>query len=597
MNEPLSKKSNKGKLPLFLAAAVLSLITLSLFVIVSSSSAEAADCDTNCNNHVDITDYDACIAGCAAPCPPVCLEPNCGQNDGCGGKCPSTDACTTACGGPCAAGCPDATACGKCGNPACCSPVDGGWSAWSACSVSCDVGVQTRTCTNPSPSCGGAACSGASAQSCSSCDSGLNCLFNMHCECSAECASGACGAAGRCVSCSNSENPAPACDSNLDCPPDTAGVDCASECASNLLDNMLPATPLPAAVCVGGVCDYMCTECNVDGDCPAAKPRCFGNTVNTLGRCVQCVSNSDCSSGYYCNLSSNACVQKSCESNPAGCDSDIPNGALRCDEGQTAHCDNECRKDGSWPYGLHYDSGTGKCQQCASDSDCPDLCSYSGKGARGEDLYGITQDYYCNAAKQCSWTVNRGEEGYYCDDSNTDWLYNPATGDYTQSCCTSLGFDTATVHHDWGRCVDYDSNPSTGIPKGPAISGDGYECIDRWPHANVFYAVNQFSQQSATFMAVGKPYKYWVQVQDDDGDFNNALAGVWVGVQDVSGAWVVDGTPDSRKMSIANGQCTCATTWQGKCRVMQCQSTYSDTPTASPPWQSQVKIVGYPYSG
>ena len=43
-----------------------------------------------------------------------------------------------------------------------CSPVDGGWSAWSSCS-SC---LQTRTCTNPSPYCGGAYCSGSSTQSC-----------------------------------------------------------------------------------------------------------------------------------------------------------------------------------------------------------------------------------------------------------------------------------------------------------------------------------------------------------------------------------------------------------------------------------------------
>jgi len=45
----------------------------------------------------------------------------------------------------------------------CCSATDGGWSAWGTCQANC---TQTRTCTNPSPYCGGASCVGPSTQTC-----------------------------------------------------------------------------------------------------------------------------------------------------------------------------------------------------------------------------------------------------------------------------------------------------------------------------------------------------------------------------------------------------------------------------------------------
>jgi hypothetical protein len=49
-----------------------------------------------------------------------------------------------------------------------CPPVNGGWSAFGPCSAKCGGGKQTRTCTNPSPANGGAACVGESSQPCAS---------------------------------------------------------------------------------------------------------------------------------------------------------------------------------------------------------------------------------------------------------------------------------------------------------------------------------------------------------------------------------------------------------------------------------------------
>lgn len=45
-------------------------------------------------------------------------------------------------------------------------PVDGGWTAWSVCSVTCGTGVQTRQCTNPTPVGAGATCAGGSTMAC-----------------------------------------------------------------------------------------------------------------------------------------------------------------------------------------------------------------------------------------------------------------------------------------------------------------------------------------------------------------------------------------------------------------------------------------------
>ena len=113
-------------------------------------------------NSVSVQGYPSTAAGCAAICAAQ-------SANGCEWEV-STNACYVEFGSGCYiqggfpgwyASAPAATAC----------PVDGGWSAWSpaSCPTACGqpASTLTRTCTNPSPANGGAACSGSSTTNCS----------------------------------------------------------------------------------------------------------------------------------------------------------------------------------------------------------------------------------------------------------------------------------------------------------------------------------------------------------------------------------------------------------------------------------------------
>ena len=121
-----------------------------------------------CTGHIIVTcGCDSYFWCCPAGGSSICGYNQYACNSGCcnvGPSCPAAGSCPTGCGyggGSVADGNCGTTSCGATGP--CCSAVNGGWSDYGTCQASC---TQTRTCTNPSPSCGGAGCSGDATQAC-----------------------------------------------------------------------------------------------------------------------------------------------------------------------------------------------------------------------------------------------------------------------------------------------------------------------------------------------------------------------------------------------------------------------------------------------
>ena len=136
--------------------------------------------DDDCDNQIDDGDLCplgwSCVGGdCIEECNPVnggwtdwgCADCNadCG-----GGQQICSRSCTNpvpSCGGAACSG--DDTEVLNCNTQPCCDPVNGGWTEWScgACSEDCGGGTEscTRSCTNPTPTCGGASCAGSSVMS------------------------------------------------------------------------------------------------------------------------------------------------------------------------------------------------------------------------------------------------------------------------------------------------------------------------------------------------------------------------------------------------------------------------------------------------
>jgi len=69
-------------------------------------------------------------------------------------------------------------------------PIDGKWSTWGSCSVSCGGGKKLRTCNNPAPKHGGKACEGAAEEACNTIACPVDGKWSTWGSCSVSCAGG-----------------------------------------------------------------------------------------------------------------------------------------------------------------------------------------------------------------------------------------------------------------------------------------------------------------------------------------------------------------------------------------------------------------------
>ncbi|CAH1801182.1 unnamed protein product [Owenia fusiformis] len=203
-----------------------------------------------------------------------------------------------------------------------CCPVNGGysgWSGWGSCNKACGGGQKyaSRTCTNPSPSCGGSSCGGSSTKSslcnthCCRVNGGWR-IWNSWQSCSRACGS---GTRVRTRSCTN---PSPSCGGSSCSGSSTSSSNCNTHCCAvnggwrswsgwqscnkacgGGIRSRTRACDNPSPSCGGATCSGVSTStstcnthcCRVDGDWgdwgawQACSVACGGGTKSKTRSC------------------------------------------------------------------------------------------------------------------------------------------------------------------------------------------------------------------------------------------------------------------------------------------------------------------------
>jgi hypothetical protein len=222
----------------------------------------------------------------------------------------------------------------------CPAPVNGGWSAWGSCSVTCGAGTQTRTCTNPLPSNGGTTCSGSATQSCT----------ESVCSCSnalSECASGQSCYTNQCYLTVSTipSGTGNGCSSSNPCP---SGLNCDStynRCLAPI--KMMPGTPAvncsTGQTCSGVTCyQYGTTSCACQCGNTLSPPTVATPTASSCDDCnTQCnpvFNSASCTGAGVKNVACTSTSGSSPVATGASCSAGTPALPL------TSYCftDNNC---------------------------------------------------------------------------------------------------------------------------------------------------------------------------------------------------------------------------------------------------------------